>query len=184
MRLFIAVPLPEETRELLCGLQDKLRGRVKRANWIKRPAMHVTVRFLGDVEEDVIPEIHEVLEDGLYERKPFEAILTGGGVFPNIKRPRVFWVGLEDGDRFAELAHSANLALSALGFSSPHKPFRPHVTLCRLRGPWLGGLPKPLEGLGELGRFQVDRLTLYRSILHPAGARHEELHSWKLGQQF
>lgn len=184
MRLFIAVPLPEETRELLIGLQKKLRSRVKRAAWVKRDVMHVTVRFLGDVEEEVIPEIDEVLEDGLYERKPFEAILRGGGAFPNPQQPRVFWVGLEDGDRFAELAHSANLALSALGFQAPHKPFRPHVTLCRLRGPWLDGLPKPLAELDELGRFRVDRLTLYRSILHPAGAKHEELRSWKLGQSF
>ncbi len=181
MRLFIAVPLPEEACDLLCGLQKKLRRSVKRASWIKRDAMHVTVRFLGDVEEDVIPEIHEVLEDGLIERKPFEAVLQDAGAFPNIRQPKVFWVGLEDGDRFAELAHSANLSLSALGFQAPHRPFRPHASVCRLRGPWLTGLPKPMENLGELGRFRVDRLVLFQSILHPAGAKHVSLHSWMLG---
>lgn len=180
MRLFIAVPLPEEARDLLCSMQERLRGDVKRAAWVSRDAMHITVRFLGDTQEDLVPEIHEVLGDALAEHPPFEAVLKRGGAFPNARRPKVFWVGLEDGARFAELAHTANLALSALGFPAPHKPFRPHATLCRLRGPWLGGLPKELEELGELGRFTVDRLMLYESTLHPAGATHTALHSFAL----
>ncbi len=180
MRLFIAVPMPDEARDLLCGLQDELRPMVKRAAWVHRDAMHVTVRFLGETEEEVVPEIEEMLGDALHEFPPFEAVMKGGGAFPNARRPKVFWVGLEDGARFASLAHAANLGLSALGFPAPHKPFRPHATLCRLRGPWLSGLPKPLEDLGELGRFPVDRLVLYQSVLHPAGAQHSALHTFML----
>jgi 2'-5' RNA ligase len=161
-------------------VQERLRGNVKRAAWVKRDAMHVTVRFLGDTDEDVIPEIDEMLRDGLAELPSFEAVLRHGGAFPNPRRPNVFWVGLDAGDRFAELAHYANLALSALGFPAPHKPFHPHATLCRLRGPWLGGLPPELEELGELGRFAVDRLVLYKSQLHPAGAQHSVLHTYLL----
>ena len=180
MRLFIAVPLPEEARDLLCAMQDQLRGEVKRAAWVPRVAMHVTVRFLGETEEDLVPEIHEMLSDALAEYPPFEARLAGGGAFPNARRPKVFWVGLEDGHRFAALAHTANLALSALGFPAPHKPFRPHATLCRLRGPWLEGLPTKLGEAGELGRFTVDRLELYQSVLHPAGAEHTPVHTYTL----
>jgi 2'-5' RNA ligase len=180
MRLFIAVPLPDEARDLLCSLQDDLRGTVKRAAWVKRDAQHVTIRFLGETEEDVVPEIHEMLSDALVGHPPFEAALKGGGAFPNIRRPKVFWVGLEDGGGFAQLAHTANLALSALGFPAPPKPFRPHATLCRLRGPWLSGLPQRLDDLGVMGRFTVDRLVLYQSVLHPAGAQHAELHSYTL----
>jgi 2'-5' RNA ligase len=180
MRLFIAVPLPDDARDMLCSLQDKLRGKVKRAAWVPRDGMHVTVRFLGDTEEDMVPEIDEMLSEALAEHPPFEARLVGGGAFPNIRRPKVFWVGLEDKLRFAELAHTANLALSALGFPAPHKPFHPHATLCRLRGPWLGALPKKLEEAGELGRFTVDRLVLYESTLHAAGAQHTPLHTYIL----
>ncbi len=180
MRLFIAVPLPDEARDLLVGMQDQLRPEVKRAAWVQRAAMHITVRFLGETDEALIPEIHEVLGDGLAGFPAFEAVLSRGGAFPNPRRPKVFWVGLEDGERFAGLAHAANLALSALGFPAPHKPFRPHATVCRLRGPWLTGLPEPLAGLGELGRFPVDRLVLYRSVLHRTGAEHTPLHSYQL----
>ncbi len=180
MRLFIAVPLPDDARELLCGLQDKLRSEVKRAAWVQRDAMHVTVRFLGETDEGLVPEIDEVLREGLAEHPPFEAILRGGGAFPNARRPKVFWVGLEDGHRFSQLAHAANLSLSALGFPAVHKPFRPHATLCRLRGPWLSGLPKELSGLGELGRFTIDRLVLYQSTLNPAGADHTPLSTYTL----
>ncbi len=180
MRLFIAVPLPDEARDLLCSLQDELRSKVKRAAWVPRHDMHVTVRFLGQTEEDLVPEIHEMLSDALAEHPTFEAVLKRGGAFPNPRRPNVFWVGLEDGARFAGLAHTANLALSALGFPAPDKPFRPHATLCRLRGPWLGGLPKRLEDLGVLGRFQVDRLVLYESKLNSAGAQHAALHTYLL----
>ncbi len=148
MRLFIAVPLPDEARELLCGLQDQLRPKVKRAAWVRRDEMHVTGRFLGETDEDLIPEIQEVLSDGMADHPPFEAIMKGGGAFPNARRPKVFWVGLQDGHRFARLAHTANLALSALGFQAPPNPFRPHATLCRLRGPWLGGAAQGAERAG------------------------------------
>ncbi len=182
MRLFIAVPLPEQTRDQLSELQRRLKALpLERASWVRRPAMHVTLRFLGGVDEQMVPDICEVLEEALTERAPFETVLKGGGAFPNARRPRVFWVGLEDGGRFAELAHAANLALTALGFQAPEQPFRPHVTLCRVSGPWLGGLPAPLEQLDELGRFQVDRLDLFRSELRPAGAVHTSLHSFPLG---
>jgi RNA 2',3'-cyclic 3'-phosphodiesterase len=180
MRLFIAVPLPDVARDLLCSVQDDLRGEVKRAAWVPRDAMHVTVRFLGETEEDLVPEIDEVLGDALAEYPSFEAVMKKGGAFPNAQRPKVFWVGLEDGVRFAALAHAANLALSALGLPAPYKPFFPHATLCRLRGPWLTGLPERLAGLGELGRFPVDRLVLYQSVLHPAGAQHSALRTYTL----
>ncbi|MFH1464615.1 MAG: RNA 2',3'-cyclic phosphodiesterase [Pseudomonadota bacterium] len=178
MRLFIAVPLPDETRDALIGLQDKLRGKVKRATWVRRSEMHVTLRFLGDCDDDFAPEVGEMLAEALTEHRPFEALVKGGGAFPNPRRPKVFWVGMEDGGGFASLAHVSNLALAALGLPAPAKPFQPHITLCRLRGPWLGGLPKQLEELKELGRFQVDRLVLFKSDLHPIAPQHTELRSF------
>ena len=177
MRLFIAVPLPDPTRDALIGLQEQLRPKVKRATWVKRDAMHVTLRFLGDCEDDFAPEVGEMLGEALADQPAFETVLQGGGAFPNPRRPKVFWVGLEDGGKFGQLAHVTNLALAALGLAAPAKPFAPHITLCRLRGPWLGGLPPQLETLGEIGRFQVDRLVLFKSDLHPVAPVHTELFS-------
>jgi len=180
MRLFIAVPLPDEARDLLCSVQDDLRREVKRAAWESRDVMHVTVRFLGETDDELIPEIHEVLSEALAQQPRFEARLCKGGAFPNAREPKVFWVGLEDGMRFAVLAHAANLALSALGFAAPQHPFLPHATLCRVKGPWLTGLPKSLSRLGEFGRFPVDRLVLYQSVRHRHGAQHTPLHTYNL----
>jgi 2'-5' RNA ligase len=180
MRLFIAVPLPDEAIDLLRGLQDELRPLVERAAWVKRDTMHVTVRFLDETPAEMVPEIHEVLSDACETLPGFEAVLKGGGAFPNTRRPKLFWVGLEDRERFARLAHAANLALSALGYQAPHRPFHPHATLCRLRAPWLGELPAPLAKLGELGRFPVDRFVLYQSQLRAAGAIHTPLHTYTL----
>lgn len=180
MRLFLAVPLPDETRDVLTGLQDKLRGKVKRATWVRRTEMHVTLRFLGDCEDDFAPEVGEMLSDALVDHHPFDALVKGAGAFPNPRRPKVFWVGIEDGGGFAELAHVTNLALAALGLPAPAKPFQPHITLCRLRGPWLGGLPRQLEELTELGSFKIDRLVLYRSDLHPVAPQHTELRTFPL----
>ncbi len=166
MRLFIATHVPVGVRV------D--RSKFPRASWVRPESQHLTFAFLGEQEESVVDRIR--IEPG----PPFEARLQGCGFFPDRRRPRVGWVGVEPAERFLDLAHRVREGLHGIDFDA--KPFKPHLTLVRMRDPW------PLDAIAlfeqELrdysAAFIVDRVTLYASQLNPNGAVHTPLKTWGL----
>ncbi len=181
LRLFIAAALPDETRDVLYRMREKFLRSGLDVKTVSTEAMHLTLKFLGDVPEERVPEITAAMERAVAGQKPFSLSARGAGVFPGFKNPRVVWVGVGgDTDPLADLAARLDGELAALGFEPESRRFSPHLTLARARGK----LPpdrtmKAVEGLADMGSkpFIVDRLTLYKSELLPQGARHTPIFS-------
>ncbi|HRN17504.1 MAG: RNA 2',3'-cyclic phosphodiesterase [Trueperaceae bacterium] len=169
-RLFIAVSIPESVRANLArvGTAADVRG----VKWVKPENFHLTLAFLGEVEERRVADAEEaayVATEGYAE--PLRLIAQGLGAFPNEERAKVLWAGLT-GDVPALIAMRSSLAaeLKRSGFTLEEKRFRPHITLARFRVPQR--MPERLPRLQVFGEWPVTELQLIESHLQPAGARY------------
>lgn len=174
MRAFIAIELPESVREALRRQQARFREVCPDARWTRPEGIHLTLKFLGDVSSQQETQ----LKDALGRMGPFEKFTVraqGFGFFPESKRPRVFWAGLDAPPELARLAAQVEKALAPLGFPPENRPFKPHLTLARFKIP----RPQPkLEALLAvendplLGTFEVSEFFLWESRLLPGGAEY------------
>jgi 2'-5' RNA ligase len=140
--------------------------------------LHVTLKFLGRIEDARVDAIAAALRTVAARSPAFEIDVRGLGAFPTPGRPRVIWARLEPATPLAQLAGDVDGALDALGFARETRPFAAHVTLGRVRESRRN--PKLADALArpaECGRLSVRRLSLMRSDLHPRGARYTELTS-------
>lgn len=136
LRLFIAVELSEQQKQELAKLQNKVSQYLDGVRWVKHDAMHLTLKFLGDTEEGRTGQIRETMELALKQHEPFLLSFGGSGVFPNSKKARVLWVGLEEGEKEIKLlAEDLEISLSNDGFQKERRAFHPHLTTGRLRNP-------------------------------------------------
>ena len=154
----------------------RLRALVHDVAWVGRDNFHLTLKFLGDVDPGRLQAIVAALGGAVAGCPPFDLGVGGLGAFPSPTRPRVLWVGLEEGaTEAARLAGRVDDALAGVGFERETRAFSPHVTLGRVREPRRQpGLAEVLRG-GGFGRQRVDRLRLMQSTLSPHGARYTEL---------
>jgi 2'-5' RNA ligase len=136
MRLFVAVELDEAVRRAADQVAGELRTRLGphvRASWVAADKMHLTVRFLGHVDDTHVPAVLEALRPPL-PVAPFEVALGSCGVFPRSGPPRVFWIGLIDGVTSARaMHHEFNHRLAPLGFAPEDRSFSAHLTLARVK---------------------------------------------------
>lgn len=181
MRLFFCLELPPPVRAELTRIAAGLRPRVRGAKWVEEENLHVTVRFLGETGEDLLPELARLGEAVAREVAPFEILLDRLGAFPSPSRARVLWAGTGgDAGPFVALASRVEEGVQDLGFPPERKLAHPHVTLARLRIPQdlaslLGGTPvAPL-------RASMENLTLMESELWPEGPRYTPRARWPLG---
>ena len=175
LRLFTAVRVPRSLLEWLDGAVGELK-QVPGTRWTSLDSQHVTLNFLGWVESSVLPQVVAAVDAAAREHAPSQVSLGPLGAFPRERRARVLWAGLLDASGLLRaLADDLGERLRAVGYEPEERAYTPHLTLARL------GTPRSFEGLlPELpdppGPFTVDRVTLFRSRLHPAGARYEVLH--------
>jgi 2'-5' RNA ligase len=185
VRTFVAVLLSDEVRAALAGAIGHLRSRAREVAWVAPENLHVTLKFLGAVDEERLPAVGQALAAVAAAARGFELVIAGLGAFPTPTRPRVLWAGIDAGaDALASLARAVEGALAGLGFPREERPFVGHVTLGRVREPRRDpGLARALAAAADraFGRTAVDRLTLMRSDLGPRGARYTPLGSWPLG---
>lgn len=185
VRSFVAVRLPEDVRAALAAEIARLRPAGREVAWVAAENLHVTLRFLGGVEEDRLEAVGAALAAVAAGAAGFEVEVRGLGAFPTPSRPRVLWAGLAGGaPALAELAGRVEEALAGLGFPREERPFAGHVTLGRVREPRRDPrLEQALAaGAGRpFGRLPVDRVALMRSDLSPRGARYTVLGAWPLG---
>ncbi|MBI3185370.1 MAG: RNA 2',3'-cyclic phosphodiesterase [Myxococcales bacterium] len=179
MRLFIAVDLGEELLAKLERETASLRRRAPQAKWVRTEATHLTLAFLGEVDEGRVPELSRALGEVASRHAPFTLRVRGGGAFGNPKKPRVLWLGLR-GDEAALSALQADLqdALEPLGFPPEEREFKPHLTVARAREaggePTFARLAAELERM-DLGETRVERVALFQSQLTPQGAHYTVL---------
>jgi 2'-5' RNA ligase len=182
MRLFLAVEIPAPIRKELRDLQAKLKNQWPGWRWVRPEGIHLTLRFLGEVGAERDALARNAWNKAATCSEPFVIRLGGIGRFPRGGRARVLWVGIEElggGTRLDELAARVETAARESGFEPEKRAFRPHLTLARaLRG----ARPAWQEGLSvDRGdEFSVDRLVLFRSQLHPSGARYTALDHFML----
>lgn len=190
MRLFVAIELPAAVRREALRRAAAVRERLPAARWVRPEAMHLTLRFLGEVEPDRVAVLSPALAEAFAASPPFTLALHGGGCYPPRRPARVAWAGVRaDGTKTAAdplLALQARVeAASAafLGEEPERRPFSPHVTLARCKQPWnrdeVEAFTAALAGpVGE--PFAVDRGALIQSRLSPQGARHDTLETFPL----
>jgi 2'-5' RNA ligase len=189
VRCFVAVDLSDETRDAIAAAQAGLRVAAPRADvgWIDPAKMHLTLKFLGEVEESRRDAIEATLAGVARRHGPFALTAGGAGAFPGPSRPRVLWTGLTAGLReIGLLAADVERACVPLGFPLEARPFRGHVTLGRVRTPrGVGRVLRAMETLegATFGTWTVREIVLYRSHLGGGsrGSRYEALARFPLG---
>ena len=179
LRTFIAVKLADDALAELARLSDDLAERwpPRAVRWVPPQNIHLTLRFLGATDPDLVSARGAGLDDAAAVSAPFMLGIEGMGAFPGLRRPRVIWVGLQDPEeRLVLLKEAVDRMLRPLGWEGEDRAFRPHLTLGRVRdgarppsGDWM--LPTPDRS------FEVGALHLMESRLHPRGARYATLHS-------
>lgn len=173
IRCFVAVALPEAVREDLGALQGRLRKHGADLRWVAPESMHLTLKFIGEVEPDVFEAVGEALAPPLAEEDRAELAPKGVGAFPSAHRARVVWVGLSGGvATIARAALEMEARLEPLGIGREKRPFAPHLTLGRARAQ--GSMPdlrRVLEAEAGYGgpAFTVSEVVLYESRLSPKG---------------
>ncbi len=179
MRLFVAVDVPSSLKD---AIEDEvvgtLRDRVPGARWTRPEGRHLTLKFLGNVADERVAVIAVAVEAASGRHQGFTASFSEIGGFPNLRRPRVLWIGLGEGaEPMAALAAEIEGELAPLGFEPEGRPFSGHLTLARFPRPRVVELS---EVVAPAGRFDVDDVVLFESKLHPKGARYLAVDRFRL----
>jgi 2'-5' RNA ligase len=182
MRLFAALPVAGDAKAELERKLAAFRRTDWPIRWVREGGLHVTLKFLGEVEPERLAAIRAALSTAARGTPVLSFTPTELGAFPTLSRARVLWAGYHSGPALELLVHRVEQATEPLGFPVEGRPFRAHVTLGRARQ----GARLPREGLGALERevltagFTADRLVLYQSRPGPAGTTYDELDSFPL----
>ncbi len=179
MRLFIALDIPAETRARLTEYMERARLLAPEARWARVEGLHVTLKFIGHVDDAAVGKIKAAL--ATIKAVPFEVKFTSVGFFPNPNAARVFWAGVDGGDNLPRLASSIDAAMEKLGFLREAKPYHPHLTLARTSSRPLRGL-KPLldEPLPQFGTMTAREFFLYLSQPQKGGSKYTKLERFAL----
>ncbi|HNR66998.1 MAG TPA: RNA 2',3'-cyclic phosphodiesterase [bacterium] len=184
MRLFICCELPAAIIQSLGETVDRLRETKADVSWVRPKSMHVTLKFLGEVSADRTAAITEAMRESVFGMVPFVCTVQEMGAFPRLQRPRVYWVGIDDpSGNLQTMAQRLEENLCRQGFAREERPFRPHLTLGRVRS--IRGVENVLERIERenscFGRFEVDELVLMQSQLDPGGAIYTAMHRQRIG---
>jgi len=188
VRAFIAIELPGSVKSALSQLQDNLkRSEHASVKWVDTGSIHLTLKFLGNIATETIPELTKVLSEAARGITPFHLELGEMGVFPNLRAPRVVWVGLRgETATLSVLQENIESALIPLGFPPENRAFSPHLTLGRVREKASPGERRSLgqavasSKVASREPFPVDSLSLMRSTLTREGAVYSRLYSFAL----
>ena len=179
IRTFIAIELPDEIRHALAEVQKHLRRDVAGVRWVEPGSIHLTLKFLGSIPAEQIQPIAAAAAQVVQGDPPLTLGLSGLGAFPNPRRPRVIWVGIEgDVARLGRLQTRLEEALGPLGFPREERGFRPHLTVGRVKDPRRPpDLTRPLADVAvpRCNSFDVREILLYKSDLRPTGAIYTKL---------
>jgi 2'-5' RNA ligase len=185
MRLFVAVNLPDGERRAAHAAAAPLREAVRPVKWVSSEGLHVTLKFLGEVAPGRADAIGAALGAAVRGVRPFELALGGFGAFPDLQRPRVFWVGVDRHPALELLAHDVEKALAPFGFTSELRPFQPHVTIGRARqdagASALAPAADAVAGLAYDGVMVVESVDLMESRHGRAGPEYAVLSRAVLG---
>jgi 2'-5' RNA ligase len=179
IRSFIAVNLTDVLKSKIADDISDLKTTLKNIKWINSQNLHITLKFLGNIPIENIPQIEEILKDITSKIQPFEIVLSGIGCFPNLKNPHVIWIGVSDNGRLNEISLEINSRLSEIG-NVDHK-FSPHLTIGRINNK-IHSLQAEIERYNDIsfGTNRINSITLMKSELHSKGAIYTEIKDFTL----
>lgn len=175
IRSFIAIPLAEALCDKIALLQKKLRLETPELRTVAPHNLHLTLNFLGDQSEEQLAKIGQFMLSVVSSQAPFLLNLQGLGSFPEGKRPRVVWLGLQPVEQLVSLQKKLSTGLVELGCPEEKAPYRPHLTLGRFRQPPADNKTLQYQQGIDFDPLQVDSIILYSSRLTPQGAVHQPL---------
>jgi 2'-5' RNA ligase len=184
IRAFIAIELPDSIKSLLDQVQQELKSLRLKARWVRSENIHLTLKFLGDIDAGEIDNIGGAMAGTAADSVPLALNIGGIGFFPGIKRPRVVWIGLGgEIPNLLNLQRNLEDRLAAVGFAKEKRSFKAHLTLGRMRqaaNP--DTVRRILKEYIEIGdhQFTADRITLFKSVLKPSGAVYSPLRQTEL----
>ncbi len=178
VRSFVALELNDEVRQALTELLQQLQQLNAAVKWVEPHNLHLTLKFLGEVPEEQFPKISGALQTISMATAPFTFVVQRTGGFPDLKRPRVLWVGVEPVSPLLRLQQQVEQAMATLGFPPEGRAYHPHITLGRVKA--LAGIHRVQAVLKEyaeavFGAVTVTDLTLFRSDLSREGPTYTPL---------
>jgi len=180
IRTFIAIDLPEATRQGLAAVREQLKQSRAGVRWVKPDSIHLTLKFLGNISPAQVEDIAAAAAQEVRDEPPITLGAAGLGAFPSRRKPRVIWIGMEgEVQRLTRLQARVENALEPLGFVREKRVFRPHLTIGRVKDH--RRLQAPIDAmttleLPEFDSFDVTEIILYKSDLRPTGAIYTKLH--------
>jgi 2'-5' RNA ligase len=184
IRTFVAIELTAAIKSELTRVQEMLKEKIATPHlrWVDSENIHLTLKFLGNIPPDRTQEITAALKEACEGLSPFIMHVSGLGCFPSTNNPRVIWVRVqEDTGRLKRLQEQVEERLATLGFKPEGQPFRPHLTLGRVRKETHMGARRLIGGIvsatsiGDLGQMEVGEISLMKSTLLPSGAQYSRL---------
>ena len=184
IRAFIAIPLDPKIQHSIERMQDHLKKSNNDIKWVKPENIHITLKFLGDIDTKQINSIKQILSNCTHNTRPFKVELSQLGAFPNIDRPRTLWVGLKDSkQRLNQISMSLEKTLGKIGFQTDQKPFSSHITIGRIRSSKnIDALSKSMSSyqISENCTQTISKIILFQSTLCSEGPIYQSLHQIKL----
>ena len=184
-RLFLAIELPGDLLSAMEAAIEPLRVEAPSLAWTMSQSRHLTIKFFGDVAPDRAESLAQMVDEVSRSHRPFAIHLAHVGAFPNFRKARVVWLGVEHESRLELLQHDVEVAAESLGFELEGRAFRPHLTLARVREVLdvdrARRLARAAKKVDFTASVDVAELTLFESTLAPTGARHRRIHAATLG---
>jgi RNA 2',3'-cyclic 3'-phosphodiesterase len=185
IRSFVATLIDAGVKDNISLAQCRLKKLSSTGvKWVARDSFHVTLKFLGNVDEVDLPAIEEALVRAARTVEPFEAQIMGLGAFPNWRKAHVLWAGMRRGaEQYSGLAQAVDTELSKLGFATEKGPFRAHVTIGRVKDKPINGMKEAAQEWEQrdLGTMRVSQIALMRSDITRDGSVHTVLRTIELG---
>lgn len=179
MRTFIAIEIPDAVKQEMAEAQEQLKRSGVEAGWTRPGGIHLTLKFLGEVPEARIEEVKTALVEAVEGKDGFRLEVSGAGAFPNVRNPRVVWIGVAgDLEKLTVLQSSVEQAMNGIGFEPEDRKFAPHLTLGRIkfvksRDAWQRAFDTIKDV--RLQEFDVAAVSLMKSDLKPSGAVYTEI---------
>jgi 2'-5' RNA ligase len=179
MRIFIALDIPAQVRERLDEYMERSRSYAPEARWARVESLHVTLKFVGEVSEELVERMKPALSQ--VKAAPFAVKFEGIGFFPNAKSPRVFWAGVDGGEALSRLASVVDAALEKLGITREEEAYHPHLTLARASAHPLRELtPLATAAPPRFGTMMAREFFMYRSQPQRGGSKYTKLERFQL----
>ena len=183
IRTFICIEIPADILSTFGSLQNSLKSLGRGVRWTRTEGIHLTLKFLGDVEGERIKDISEALVQAKEGVEPFTVLIKGQGAFPNLKQPRVFWIGVEDSTKSLwRLQERIENSLLTVGFKKEERRYSPHLTLGRVKERENVDLitDRFQKEQIEESEFTVKEIVIMKSELKSSGAVYTPLQKIKL----